>query len=100
MRILIVGGGAREDALSWRLASSPSTEALFHAPGNAGTASRGENWSDVSATDARTILRRAQEAKVDLVVLGPETAIAAAVGDKLRDAGIAVFGPNRSGGRL
>ncbi|HEY4438826.1 MAG TPA: phosphoribosylamine--glycine ligase, partial [Candidatus Elarobacter sp.] len=47
-----------------------------------------------------TILRRAQEAKVDLVVLGPETAIAAAVGDKLRDAGIAVFGPNRSGGRL
>jgi phosphoribosylamine---glycine ligase len=100
MRILIVGGGAREDALSWRLAASPSCDALFHAPGNAGTASRGENWSDVSATDARTIVRRAQEVKIDLVVLGPETAIAAGVGDKLRDAGIAVFGPNRNGGRL
>ena len=100
MRILIVGGGAREDALSWRLASSPSCDALFHAPGNAGTASRGENWSDVAATDARTIVARAREAKIDLVVLGPETAIAAAVGDKCRDAGIAVFGPNRSGGRL
>ena len=38
--------------------------------------------------------------RIDLVVLGPETAIAAGVGDRLRDAGIAVFGPNRSGGRL
>jgi phosphoribosylamine--glycine ligase len=100
MKILVVGGGAREDALSWRLASSPSCEALFHAPGNAGTASRGTNWPEVSATDARTIVRRAQEAHVDLVVLGPETAIAAGVGDKLRDAGIAVFGPNRNSGRL
>ncbi|GAC1581620.1 MAG: phosphoribosylamine--glycine ligase [Candidatus Elarobacter sp.] len=100
MRVLVVGGGAREDALSWRLASSPSCEALFHAPGNAGTASRGTNWDGVSPTDARTIVRRAQEERIDLVVLGPETAIAAAVGDKCREAGIAVFGPNRNGGRL
>jgi phosphoribosylamine--glycine ligase len=100
MRILVVGGGAREDALSWRLASSPSCEALFHAPGNAGTASRGTNWSELSATDARGIAQRASAEKIDLVVLGPETAIAAAVGDRLRDAGISVFGPNRSGGRL
>ena len=100
MRILVVGGGAREDALSWRLAASPSCEALFHAPGNAGTASRGTNWPDVAATDARTIARRAVEEKIDLVVLGPETAIAAAAGDKLRDANVAVFGPNRSAGRL
>ncbi len=100
MKILIVGGGAREDALSWRLASSPSCEAIFHAPGNAGTASRGPNWSDLAVTDARKITQRAQAEKIDLVVLGPETAIAAGVGDKLRDAGISVFGPNRSGGRL
>jgi phosphoribosylamine---glycine ligase len=100
MRILVVGGGAREDALSWRLAQSPSCEALFHAPGNAGTASRGTNWPDVSVTDARRIVTRALEEKIKLVVLGPETAIAAGVGDKCRDSGIAVFGPNRSGGRL
>jgi phosphoribosylamine--glycine ligase len=100
MRILIVGGGAREDALSWRLASSPSCEALFHAPGNAGTASRGVNWAEVSATDARTIARRAQDERIDLVVLGPETAIAAGVGDRCREAGIAVFGPSRNAGRL
>jgi len=100
MRILVVGGGAREDALSWRLASSPSCDALFHAPGNAGTAPRGTNWSDLAATDARGVAARAKDERIDLVVLGPETAIAAGVGDRCRAAGIAVFGPNSSGGRL
>ena len=99
MRILIVGNGAREDALSWRLAASPSCSAVFAAPGNAGTASRGENW-DIAATDGRAIAARCIEEKIDLVVLGPETAIAAGVGDQLRERGIATFGPNRSGGRL
>ena len=100
MRILIIGSGAREDALSWRLARSASCEALFHAPGNAGTATRGDNLADVGVTDARKIVDRAKALKIDLVVLGPETAIAAGVGDRVRDAGIAVFGPNRGGGRL
>lgn len=100
MKILIVGGGAREDALSWRLAQSASCEALFHAPGNAGTATRGTNFSEVAATDARAILDRARANAVDLVVVGPETALAAGVADRLRDAGLRVFGPNRSGARL
>jgi phosphoribosylamine---glycine ligase len=99
VRVLVVGNGAREDALSWRLAESPSCEAVFAAPGNAGTASRGENW-DLAATDGKGLARRCVAERIDLVVLGPETAVAAGVGDRLRDAGIAVFGPNRSGGRL
>ncbi|HUA08727.1 MAG TPA: phosphoribosylamine--glycine ligase [Candidatus Acidoferrales bacterium] len=99
MRILVVGGGAREDALSWKLAQSSSCEAIFAAPGNAGTASRGANW-DIAATDGKAIVERVLAEKVDLVVLGPESAIAAGVGDRLRDAGVLVFGPNRSGGRL
>ncbi len=99
MRILIVGNGAREDALSWRIAQSASCEALFATPGNAGTALRGVNWG-ISATDGKAIVERALAEKIDLVVLGPEVAIAAGVGDRLRDAGIAVFGPNRSSGRL
>ena len=100
MRILVVGGGAREDALSWKLSLSPSCEALFHAPGNAGTATRGVNFSDVAATDSRAIVDRVKANKIDLVVIGPETALAVGVGDKLRDAGVLVFGPNRSGARL
>lgn len=100
MRVLVVGGGAREDALSWRIAQSPSCSAVFAAPGNAGTASRGENWTGVSVTDGKAIARQSREKKIDLAVIGPETAIAAGVGDRLREAGILTFGPNRSAGRL
>lgn len=99
MRILVVGNGAREDALSWRLAQSASCSAIFAAPGNAGTATRGENWP-IAATDGKALLARAREERIDLVVLGPETAIAAGVGDRLREAKIPTFGPNRSVGRL
>lgn len=99
MRVLVIGSGAREDALSWRLAASPSCEAVFAAPGNAGTASRGENWP-IAATDGKALVERCKQERIDLAVIGPEVAIAAGVGDRLREAGIPVFGPNRSGGRL
>jgi phosphoribosylamine--glycine ligase len=99
VRVLVVGNGAREDALSWRVSESPSCDAVFAAPGNAGTASRGENW-EISATDGKTLTQRCLDERIDLIVLGPETAIAAGVGDRMRDAGLTVFGPGRSGGRL
>ncbi len=99
MRVLVVGGGAREDALSWRIAEFPSCDAVFAAPGNAGTASRGVNWA-IPATDGKLLARRCVEERIDLAVLGPETSIAAGVGDRLRAAGITVFGPDRSAGRL
>lgn len=72
---------------------------MFAAPGNAGTATRGENWN-IPATDGKQIVQRCLDERIDLAVLGPETAIAAGVGDRLREAGIAVFGPDRSAGRL
>ena len=99
IRVLVVGGGGREDALSWALARSPSVDAIFAAPGNAGTATRGTNW-EVAATDGKALADRARSERIDLAVLGPESAIAAGVGDRLREADIAVFGPSRSAGRL
>jgi phosphoribosylamine--glycine ligase len=99
MKVLVIGSGAREDALSWRLAASPSCEAVFAAPGNAGTASRGANW-DIAPTNGKALGARCKAEGVDLAVIGPETAIASGVGDRLREAGIATFGPDRSGGRL
>ncbi|HEY3675401.1 MAG TPA: phosphoribosylamine--glycine ligase [Candidatus Tumulicola sp.] len=99
MRVLVVGSGAREDALSWRLAGSPSCEAIFAAPGNAGTASRGEN-EPVSATDGPSLVELCRHRNIDLAVLGSEATIAAGVADRLSAAGISVFGPARSPGRL
>lgn len=99
MKVLVVGNGAREDALSWRLARSASCSAVLAAPGNAGTASRGENWP-IAATDGKSLVARARAESIDLVVIGPETAIAAGVVDRFREAGIPTFGPNRSAGRL
>ncbi|HTX03724.1 MAG TPA: phosphoribosylamine--glycine ligase [Candidatus Acidoferrales bacterium] len=99
LRVLVVGGGGREDALSWALSRSPSVETVFASPGNAGTSTRGENW-DIVATDGKALANRARNERIDLAVLGPESAIAAGVGDRLREAGIAVFGPSRSAGRL
>ena len=99
MNVLVVGNGAREDALSWRLARSESCTALFAAPGNAGTATRGTNWA-IAATDGKSLVARALAEGVDLVVIGPETAIAAGVADRFREAKIATFGPNRAVGRL
>jgi len=99
MKVLVIGSGAREDALSWRLAASPSCEAVFAAPGNAGTASRGVNW-DIAPTRGKALGARCKAEGIDLAVIGPETAIASGVGDRLREAGIATFGPDRSSGRL
>ncbi len=99
MKVLVIGSGAREDALSWRLAASPSCEAVFAAPGNAGTASRGVNWG-IAPTNGKALGARCKAEGIDLAIIGPETAIASGVGDRLREAGIATFGPDRSGGRL
>lgn len=85
--------------MAWRLGQSPSCDVVFVAPGNAGTALRHENWP-IAATEGRALVARAKDEKIDLAVIGPETAIAAGVGDRLREAAITTFGPNRSAGRL
>ena len=100
MNVLVVGSGAREHALAWKLSQSTNVGALFAAPGNAGTARLGTNWTDIAATAAPKIVAAAKAHDVGLAVIGPEAALAAGVGDALREAGIAVFGPGRSGARL
>lgn len=99
MKALVVGSGAREHALVWKLAASKSVDHIFAAPGNAGTALLGTNWP-VAATSRLELVERARRDQIDLAVIGPETALAAGVADALRGAGISVFGPNSAGARL
>ena len=99
MRILLLGSGAREDALAWRLKQSESCTALIAAPGNPGIA----RWADCFAIDpanADQVVRLAREHNVDLVVVGPEGPLVAGVGDALRAVGVAVFGPDAAAAQL
>ena len=96
-RVLVVGGGGREHALSWALQRSESLERVWITPGNAGS---GEHALGIAETDSRGLIEHCQSNAVDLVVVGPEAPLAAGVADALREAGIAVFGPGADGAQL
>lgn len=98
MRILIVGGGAREHALAWRLAQDDGVD-VIGAPGNAGIAAIGR-IVPVDPTDAAQVVALAQKESADLVVVGPEAPLVAGVVDALREHGIDAFGPDREAARL
>lgn len=99
MRVLIVGGGGREHALAWAIARSPRCDALFCAPGNAGTAALGRNLP-IADNDTAALIRAAQEHRIDLVVVGPEAPLAAGLVDALAEAGIRAFGPTKAAARI
>lgn len=99
MRLLVVGGGGREHALVWKLAQSPRVDALFCAPGNAGTAQHGQNVR-IAVDDYREFVRFAKREKIDLVVIGPEAPLVAGLADLLRQERIRVFGPSQEAALL
>jgi phosphoribosylamine---glycine ligase len=99
MNILLLGSGGREDALAWRLRQSPSCGDLVAAPGNPGIA----RWADCVSIDpcnSNTVVDLARRMAAGLVVVGPEAPLVAGVGDALRKAGFAVFGPNAAAAQL
>jgi phosphoribosylamine--glycine ligase len=99
MKVLVVGSGAREHALVWKCVQSDLVERVYCAPGNGGTGGMARNVP-IGAADVVRIVEFARRERLGLVVLGPEAAVDAAVGDALRHAGIPVFGPNRGAGRI
>ncbi|HET6642787.1 MAG TPA: phosphoribosylamine--glycine ligase [Gaiellaceae bacterium] len=99
MKVLLIGAGGREHALAWKLSQSAHLDELHAAPGNPGIARLGE-CHPVRAEDAESLLDLAHTLAADLVVVGPEAPLVAGVGDELRHAGIAVFGPGQDAARI
>jgi phosphoribosylamine--glycine ligase len=99
MNILLVGSGGREHALAWKIAQSPLVTKLVASPGNPGMAKICE-LAPWKPTEVARLVQHAREMAADLVVIGPEMAIAAGLADALEEAGIPCFGPTAAAGRL
>ncbi|MGD9929624.1 MAG: phosphoribosylamine--glycine ligase [Mangrovibacterium sp.] len=103
MNILVVGSGGREHAMAWKIKQSPKVNQLFIAPGNAGTASLGENIP-VGVSDFAGLKKVILEKKIDLVLIGPEVPLVEGLHDFiLADAELKhlkVVGPQQEGARL
>ena len=99
MNILILGSGGREHSLAWAVMQNPKCDRLIVAPGNAGIA----QIADCAALDIENggaVVSFAEENAIDFVIVGPEAPLAAGVADRLREAGVLVFGPSAEAAQL
>jgi phosphoribosylamine--glycine ligase len=99
MNILILGSGGREHALAWAALQNPKCDRLIVAPGNAGIAEIAE-CAALDILDGGAIAGFCEAEAIDFVIIGPEAPLAAGVADRLRDAGLLVFGPSAAAARL
>lgn len=101
MKVLILGSGGREHAFAWKVAQSPRVDAVFVAPGNAGTAlERGVRNVDIAADDIPALLEFAKRERIDLTIVGPEAPLVLGVTDAFEAAGLRCFGPRKLASRL
>ena len=99
MKILIVGSGGREHAITWRLAQDETKHELYCAPGNAGTAALATNLA-IGAEDVADVAAWAEANRPDLVVVGPEAPLCKGLVDALEKIGVKAFGPVAAGARM
>ncbi|MFQ5826433.1 MAG: phosphoribosylamine--glycine ligase, partial [Dehalococcoidia bacterium] len=99
MKVLVVGGGAREHTLAWKLSQSPRVEKVYVAPGNAGTALIAQNLP-LRPNDFQKLGEVAQAENIDLVVVGPEAPLASGIVDHVEGLGMSIFGPTRSAAQI
>jgi phosphoribosylamine---glycine ligase len=99
MKILVVGSGGREHALVWKMAQSPLVSTLLAAPGSAAIGELA-TCHGIPVSDLDGLIDLARSESVDLVVIGPENPLCDGLADRLRQAGIATFGPSKLAARL
>ena len=99
IKILVVGGGAREHALAWKLAQSPRAGQIFAAPGNPGLEVMA-SLAPLKADDLDGLTQFALDRNIGLTVIGPEVPLALGLADQMEKAGLTVFGPRAAAARL
>ncbi|MBO9412885.1 MULTISPECIES: phosphoribosylamine--glycine ligase [unclassified Ruegeria] len=99
MNILILGSGGREHSLAWAVMQNPKCDRLIVAPGNAGIAQIAE-CAALDIENGGAVVSFAEENAIDFVIVGPEAPLAAGVADRLREAGVLVFGPSADAAQL
>ncbi|HEY6644684.1 phosphoribosylamine--glycine ligase [Povalibacter sp.] len=101
MKILILGSGGREHAFAWKVAQSPRVDAVFVAPGNAGTALEPHVRNlDIAADDVPALVDFAKREGIDLTIVGPEAPLVIGVTDAFESAGLRCFGPRKAAAQL
>ena len=99
MNILILGSGGREHSLAWAVLQNPKCDKLIVAPGNAGIAQIAD-CAAIDINDGGTVVEFVERNNIDFVIIGPEAPLANGVADRLREAGILVFGPSKAAAAL
>ena len=99
MNVLVVGNGAREHAIAWKISQGPSVGRLYVAPGNAGTHSIATNVP-VGADDIAALIDFASSNAIDLTVVGPEAPLASGIVDSFTASGLPAFGPTQAAARI
>ncbi len=111
MKVLVVGKGAREHALAWKLAQSPHIEQLYAAPGSPGIAEHAQCLGDIRVdldisqrsqleTEILKLRDFATAEGIGLTVVGPESALAAGIVDHFQKVGLTIFGPTEAAARI
>jgi len=103
MKILLLGSGGREHALSWKMSQSPLCEKLFIAPGNAGTSQHGTNLP-FGVNDFDAIEKACIDEQIDLLIVGPEEPLVNGIVDRLRQhealGNLKIIGPSQAAAQL
>ena len=99
MNILVIGSGAREHAILWKLAKSPRTPRLFVAPGNAGTGALATNLP-VGVDDIDGLITTVRAHAIDITIVGPDNPLEAGVVDRFQAEGLPIFGPTKAADRI
>lgn len=99
MRVMVIGAGAREHALAWKLAQSPQVEKVYAAPGNPGMTECTERVH-IEMSQHAALADFAEKERVDLTVVGPELPLIEGIADHFRQRGLKIFGPDSDGAAL